>query len=113
MKQKILVFFTLFLLTAFSFAQKSEVVKIKRKEIEKAGKLADILKDISTTCEIKSYIFSIVVDGSEKSLPIKGQELNEIRYILLDPYYKQFFIEKIQSTCKPRPKSRYKVIIED
>ncbi len=97
----------------FVNAQKAEVVKIKRKEIEKAGKLADILKDISTNCEIKSYVFSIVVNGSESSLPINGQELNEFRYILLNVNTKQFFIEKIQSNCKPRPKSRYKVIIED
>ena len=111
MKLKLFVVFIL--LTTFMYSQKAEVVKIKRKEIEKAGKLADILKDIPTNCEIKSYVFSIVFNGSESSLTIKGQELNEFRYILLNVNTKQFFIEKIQSNCKPRPKSRYKVIIED
>ena len=103
--------YSLLAILSFSFltAQKAVTIKINKEEFKSMKFLGDVIKEIPSDCEIKSYQLSLVIKESEKSSTIKG---NVIESWLRDGNKITFFVEKIESGCKSKHKPKYKIVVE-
>jgi hypothetical protein len=98
-------------IASFSLAQKATVIKITKEELKKAYRINDLIKVIPNDCKVNSYVYSIVVMGSEKTQEISGDLLEnwlKSNHAILNGV---FFIEKINSECRNKHKQKYKIVV--
>lgn len=111
-EKKIVVLLIMLVFSGGAIAQKTPVIKIKRSDFEKAGRIQDVIKDIPSDCKVTSYVFSLVVAGSEKSMVVNNEALMEIKGLVNPMSQKKLFFEDIKSNCRSKHKNKYTIILE-
>ena len=110
---KYIIYVTLFLLLSnVAFGQKASkitTIKLTKEEMKTKKLLSDIIKDIPADCEVKSYKYSIVIKGMEKTGSMNN---GAIESWLRDGTAITFFVEQINSSCPSKHKAKYKIVVE-
>lgn len=98
--------------SVFCYAQKTTEIKLKKEEFKKCYAINDLIVSIPKTCKVKSYVYSLVIKGVEKSQKISGDVIE--LWLRKDTILMKgvFFIEKIESECMGSHRQKYKIVVE-
>lgn len=77
--------------------------------MKEAKLLSDIIKDIPKDCEVKSYEYSVIVKGVEKTATMNS---GAIESWVREGWEMTFFVENIRSGCPSKHKKKYKIVVQ-
>jgi hypothetical protein len=110
MVNKLIYSLVLIFISSFGFSQKPADFKISISEYQKAQNIKELIKDFPADCDIRSCLVTVTVNGVLVETSSKKGQINWNRQNAAAK--DKVIIEDLQTTCKGKLKSKYKIIVE-